>query len=179
MAGAPSRWMKEGALRLVGGLHSRRQARIGVVRYDTRASQLCPFTEDVARLTVCIKRVGTWGGSRLDLGVTLGWRMLIHERAAHEAAQEAMVVFSGSPPPRQAALPAPPASLSEVDIMTQVICLRPACDPAYTRRLASAPLLFHQVAEPRQVVGAFDRVLRLLFARPRMLFVPLAVVARE
>lgn len=196
MAGAPSFWLKEAALRFVDELHLDRNCSVeaGVVRYDSAPVVLCPLTNDASRLKVCIKRVGAGGDSRPDLGIAIGMRLLAGARQQPgAAAREVMVVVSGSAPARP--LPAPPCigdgrpcdvpprragdelarevRVTTAHLTTFAVCIRPGCDPAYMRSVASSPLYYAEIWEPRLLVRELDRIRALMSAAPLGLYLPL------
>jgi uncharacterized protein YegL len=164
MAGQASADMKDAAVAFVRDLelesHPNRMA--GVVEYHSVARTRCMLTSQTTRVLGCIRGVGSAGGSRIDLGIQEGLKVLMRGRsgvAYRESLREVMIVLSdgdnnaGCPPVLAAA-----ASATDQGILVITACLGPLCNSSCLRSAATSPRHYFEAANSGAMGDIFDRI---------------------
>lgn len=167
MAGSPSLAMKQAAARFVRQLqmptHPIRQ--VGVVEYNEEARRLSSLTNDESRVIGAINRVSADGGTRIDLGILEGLRVLSQGRSGinRDELTEVIIVLAdgGNNAGCQPILAAARQAKSQ-GVLLVAICFGSACDEQCMRQVASGPRYYFRADNAGQLVAVFDRIAVLL-----------------
>jgi uncharacterized protein YegL len=165
MSGRPNLALKVAANTLLRqmDLVNHPERRIAVVAFNDFIRVSCPLTNDVDEATRCIQRVGANRGTRIDLGIDEGQKLLVDGRSRSPGAhiREFMLVLSdgannrGCAPVTQSA-----DAAKQSGAILGTICLGSGCDQTCMMRVATEPR-FYALA-PSQ--GALEPVFLRSFA---------------
>jgi hypothetical protein len=135
--------------------------RVGVVEFNSVAKTLCQLTNP-QWAGACIDRLGSAGGTRIDLGIVEGVKVLLQglrDSAPRETIRQSLVVVSdgqnnaGCPPVLQAARQA-----KGLGAGVWTLCTGSGCDVACMRDAASSPLQALVAATAVEYPPAFDTI---------------------
>jgi Mg-chelatase subunit ChlD len=164
MAGAPSQEMKQAARDMVRKLDMDNNVgtQVGVVEFNSTAFTRCQLSNQEARVTGCIMGIGAAGGTRIDLGIEEGMRVLRQGRgrgADRDSIREVMIVLSdggnnaGCDPVLRAA-----GEAKGQGILVITICVGAQCDASCMRRAATSPRYFFEATNTSQLGEIFERI---------------------
>jgi len=163
MQGQKTRQMKVAAGRLVRGLDMKEypSTKVGVVQFNQQARRLTGLTNNENQVIGAINRVGANGGTRIDLGIMEGLRVLMQGRGdvSRKELTEVMVVLSdggnnaGCSPVLSAARKA-----RGQGVLLISVCVGNDCDEQCMRQVASAPRYYFRAENAGQLQAVFERI---------------------
>jgi uncharacterized protein YegL len=140
---------------------------VGVVAFNSMARTICDLTDSETRAHLCIDRVTAGGGTRIDLGIMGGVRVLSlpggSRPVPREDVNEVMVIVTdgannaGCAPVLSAARQA-----RGQGIALATVCIGPDCDAACMRSVASSPRLAYEADAPAEIESALDEIALLI-----------------
>ena len=163
MAGAKSPQMKQAAAQLIRGLDmpTYPSTMVGVVEFNTQARRLCSLTSEENRAISCVNRVGANGGSRMDLAIMEGLRVLsLHRQGLNrDELTEVMVVLSdGGNNAGCAPVLSAVQSARGQGVLVIAVCVGDDCDETCMRQVASSPRYFFKAENAGQLVSVIQRI---------------------
>jgi len=169
MQGQPTQLMKQAATKLVRDLDMRNhpERRVGVVEFDMTARRLCALTNDEDQVVGCIDRVVADGGTRIDLGILEGLRVLSEGRgeAQGDMLWEVLIVLSDGGSGAGCAPILRAAGWAETyGAHITTVCLGSSCMRLCMFEVASSPRFQYYAQDPTELMTTFDAIGRQLLS---------------
>jgi hypothetical protein len=161
MAGQKHQLIKQTATRLIRTLDMPTSSwtKAGVVEFNTRARRLCGLTNDEDRVIGSVNRVGANGGTRINLGIMEGLRVISQGRTGinRDELTEVMIVFSdglndsGCAPVLNAARQA-----RGQGVLLLAVCVGDDCGEQCMRQVASGHRYYFRAENAVQLLAMFE-----------------------
>ncbi len=166
MAGERTTVLKAAARQFVADLdldhHPLRQ--IGVVDYSSRPTTLCQLTNDSGRLNACINKLGTSGGTAIDLGIREALKVLTRGRpSGRTEVHQIMVVLcdggnnSGCNPVLQSA-----GQAKGQKVLMIAIAVGLDSDRDCLRQVATSPRYYYEADRNQDLPAVFSDLAALV-----------------
>jgi Mg-chelatase subunit ChlD len=163
MQGQKTRQMKIAAARLIRGLEMKEypSTKVGVVEFNSQARRLTSLTNNENQAIGAVNKVQASGGTRIDLGIMEGLRVLSQGRQGidRNSLTEVMVVLSdggnnaGCSPVLSAARKA-----RGQGVLLISVCVGNDCDEQCMRQVASGPRYYFRAENAGQLQAVFERI---------------------
>jgi Mg-chelatase subunit ChlD len=163
MQGQPTQQMKQAAARMIRGLDmgSYPSTKVGVVEFNSQARRLCSLTNNENQAVGAVNRVGANGGTRIDLGIMEGLRVISQGRSGlnRDELTEVMVVLSdGGNNAGCAPVLAAARQARGQGILLIAVCVGNSCDEQCMRQVASGPRYYFRAQNAGQLSAVFERI---------------------
>ena len=164
MAGGPEKQLRQTAERIIQYLElpDNPTALVGIVDFNSRARTLCRLGNDEADLLRCVNKVGAYGGSAIDRGITEGLKVITAGRRGLSPwvqPSEVMILISDGANDRGCdVVKAASSRVMRDGVLMITICASRSCDEACLNEVASSPRYFFRAEDVYWMFSVFDTI---------------------